>query len=99
VLWAGIEPSRALLGLQAAIEGAVQRVGLAPSDKPFHPHVTLARLKAPPRGEVERALEALKRLSFEPFRVRSFRLYSSVLSDSGAVHEVEREIALEASAG
>jgi 2'-5' RNA ligase len=96
VLWAGIEPSRALLELQASIEGAVQLAGLAREEKPFHPHVTLARLKGPARSEVERALETLSRFSAAPFAVTAFRLYSSVLSDSGATHAVERELALTA---
>jgi 2'-5' RNA ligase len=94
VLWAGVDASPALLQLRAAIEEAVQRVGLPAEEKPFHPHVTLARLKGPRRSEVERSLAALARFTAAPFMVRNFRLYSSVLSESGAVHKVERELPL-----
>jgi 2'-5' RNA ligase len=61
--------------------------------------VTLARLKGPSRQDVERALSTLADFSAEPFTVSAYRLYSSVLSDEGAAHKVERELALGAPAG
>ena len=44
-LYAGIEPNRQLVGLQADSERRLRRLGLAPEQRKFVPHVTLARLR------------------------------------------------------
>src|SRR6476646_6480981 len=41
---AAVEPSRALIELQAEKERLMQRLGLVPEGRKFTPHVTLARL-------------------------------------------------------
>ena len=61
-------PNDALLHLQRKIETALQRIGLEPSGRKFSPHITLARLKATPRGRVmdfltDHALYRERRLS------------------------------------
>jgi len=46
VIWAGVETlSGTLLEVQAAVEAAARAIGLPPDDKPFHPHITLARIR------------------------------------------------------
>ena len=50
ILGLGFAPSadlQALEALAAAVEAAVRRSGAPPEDRPFHPHVTLARLREP----------------------------------------------------
>jgi RNA 2',3'-cyclic 3'-phosphodiesterase len=48
VLWLGVSEGDALLAQLAASVGALlARVGYPPEDRPYHAHVTLARLKAP----------------------------------------------------
>jgi 2'-5' RNA ligase len=44
VVWAGIGASRALVALQRDIDDVCAALGLAREDRPFHPHVTLARI-------------------------------------------------------
>lgn len=46
VVWAGVENSPALNGLQGAVAGAVRDAGLPVDDRPFHAHLTLARVKS-----------------------------------------------------
>jgi 2'-5' RNA ligase len=50
VLWVGVRPNAALTALQAKVESAVRRAGLALEGRRFHPHVTLARFADGPRG-------------------------------------------------
>jgi 2'-5' RNA ligase len=51
VLFAEVEPSRALLHLQANVAAAMARCGFttetsqAPEGRPYHPHITLARFR------------------------------------------------------
>lgn len=47
VLWAGVEASPALDSLFAGVEAALRPLGIEPDTRPFHPHVTLGRNKAP----------------------------------------------------
>src|SRR5690606_558822 len=48
VLWMGLRAGEGPLGdLAAAVEVAVRRAGIAPEDRPFSPHLTLARLRSP----------------------------------------------------
>jgi RNA 2',3'-cyclic 3'-phosphodiesterase len=90
VLWIGMEESQPLLSLQRRIEEAVVAAGVVPEERPFSPHLTLARLKEPSRGDVERFLRQNESFAAPPFAVREFHLYSSRLSPKGAIHTRER---------
>lgn len=100
VLGLGFAPSPgldAVRSLAAAAEREARRLGLEREDRPYHPHVTLARLKAKwPREAVERfrdsAAESAERLPAWP--IRSCVLYASRLDPRGAVHTPLREWAL-----
>jgi 2'-5' RNA ligase len=87
------EASAALLGLVAgAAERAAREIGCEPVTRPFRPHVTFARLRAPwPRAAVEEATSAIRAWAFPPWRVASLVLYRSRLDPAGAVHEPLRE--------
>lgn len=48
VLWIGLDRGAALLaGLAGAVDEIVAPLGLPPDERPFHPHLTLARWRAP----------------------------------------------------
>ncbi len=89
VLWVGLAAPPELFALQGALEAAVRDLGRPPEGKPFHPHLTLARLKFPATREVEAFLARHRDLSLAPFEVREFHLYSSRLSPNGAEHRKE----------
>jgi RNA 2',3'-cyclic 3'-phosphodiesterase len=93
-LWGGVRASDALLHLQRKIETAIQRVGLPAETRKFTPHVTLARLKASPRGRVMDYLTDHALYASPPFEVREFLLYSSTLTSGGSIYTPEREYAL-----
>jgi 2'-5' RNA ligase len=93
-LWAGVRANEALMHLQRKIETAIQRIGLAADSRKFTPHVTLARLKAAPRGRVMDYLTDHALYASPPFEVREFLLYSSTLTSEGSIYTPEREYAL-----
>jgi 2'-5' RNA ligase len=90
VVWVGVEKNKELIQLRNRIESGLTRIGLEPEGRKFAPHITLARLKNTPASRVGRFLEEYSLLYAPPFRVREFRLYSSVLSERGAKHFVEQ---------
>ncbi len=89
VLWIGVGASSALAQLQAKIESALVRTGLAPEGRKFHPHVTLARLRATPADRLAPILADLGALRLGPFTVEHFTLFSSMLGKDGAVYTPE----------
>jgi len=93
-LWAGVAANESLIHLQRKIETALQRLGLAAEERKFMPHVTLARLKASPRGRVMDFVVARALYESTPFRVDAFGLYSSHLSANGSLYRLERNYPL-----
>ncbi|MCX7799297.1 MAG: RNA 2',3'-cyclic phosphodiesterase [Fimbriimonadales bacterium] len=77
--------SRPLVALAQGVEAAARAIGLAPEDRRFRGHVTLARVEGPfPPAVLERAFE-------DRWRVRSCRLMRSDLRPSGATHTLLEE--------
>jgi 2'-5' RNA ligase len=95
VLGVGFAPGpglSSLARLAAKAEEAAVRIGVAPDGRPFHPHVTLARLRDPwPAGAVGAFRSEADRWVFPVWHVRSCVLYRSRLDPSGAVNTPLRE--------
>jgi 2'-5' RNA ligase len=88
VFWAGIE-SKELLELQKQVSSFLNYR----EDRPFHPHVTLARIRSQHNSDKLVALSKSP-ADFGPFQVNSFYLMKSELSSKGAVHSIVAEFAL-----
>ncbi|MEP6994993.1 MAG: RNA 2',3'-cyclic phosphodiesterase [Acidobacteriota bacterium] len=74
---------------------ASRRVGKATESRPFHPHVTLARIRKPwPAADVESFRSAAERWEFPQWPVRSLVIFESRLEPSGAIHAPLREWAM-----
>jgi len=85
VLWAGLEPPAGLIDLARRVEAALERLGFAPEDRPFHPHLTLARFRAPHADRaLAAALEKTDSACLGAFEVREFFLFESRLLTGGA---------------
>ncbi|PJF22557.1 MAG: RNA 2',3'-cyclic phosphodiesterase [Phototrophicales bacterium] len=85
VLWVGISKSPELFTLQKKVEAALATLGILPEDRPFSPHLTLARFKTQkPLMEVERLLTRHADFQLPPFRVTHFQLIQSQLTPQGA---------------
>ena len=93
-LWAGVERNEELQRLQAKVEKACQRVGLAPETRRFHPHVTLARCKSTNLARVAHFIEDHSAFAAPAFQADSFVLYSSTLGRTGSVYSPEVEYPL-----
>jgi 2'-5' RNA ligase len=93
-LWAGIRANDSLMHLQKKVETALQRIGLAPEPRKFSPHVTLARLKSPPREKVVQFLSHHALFASGSVRVDRFVLFSSHPGSNGSVYHPEREYPL-----
>lgn len=91
VLWAGIEAPVVLQTLHQAIAAALRPTGYIPEDRPFSPHITLARFKPPVRRTVLKDFFE-DHADFETpwFPASAFVLYRSELRRSGAIYHRER---------
>lgn len=72
----------------------VGAVGLSPEARPFHPHVTVARLKTRLSPALAARLGTVPPVVAPVHHVHSFELMESRLSRSGAQYSVVKEFAL-----
>ncbi len=90
VLGVGFEPTPAVEEVSRLAKEADTRarsLGLQEERRPFHPHVTLARLRYPwPPGAVENFRSVVEAWSFPPWHARLCVFYESRLLREGAVH-------------
>ena len=86
VLWVGLEPEPLLNSLASLVREAVLASNIPQEERPFSPHITLARLKFPAPREVGVFLDQPKKQEFPPVSVREFILFQSLLTSQGAVH-------------
>jgi len=85
VFWAGMESSPNLKSLAQDVDRAVHQLGFPLEDRPFAPHLTLARFNLPgmPAMLSTAAKENATR-SFGSFTAREFHLIESKLKPTGA---------------
>ncbi len=86
VLWVGLEPEPRLNLLAAKIRTAVLNCGIPQEERPFSPHITLARLKLPSSRESGVFLDQQAKKILPPLSVQEFTLFQSRLTPQGAVH-------------
>jgi len=86
VLWVGVDQGGAeLTSLAGQVEEIVTGIGLDPEERPFHPHLTLSRIRPP--ENVTALLAAGEGLS-GGWRADRLTVYSSTLGAGGARYEV-----------
>lgn len=90
VIWVGVEGPDELMNLQRRIDVETTRLGYAPSQRDFSPHLTFGRISrnAAP-GQVRKISELLRKhkLGFlGAARITQVNLYKSVLGPDGAVY-------------
>ena len=85
VLWAGVEAPPGLAELAASVEAAMETLGFPREDRPFRPHLTLARFKeSRPQPGLEKALGEFGETFLGAFEPTEFLLFESRLSPRGA---------------
>jgi 2'-5' RNA ligase len=89
-VWAGVAPHAPIRALHRKVDTALARVGIAPDERAYLPHITLARLKRG-SGPVGNLLESAGGLGSPAFAVDHFALFESDLTAEAAVYSmVER---------
>jgi len=96
VFFADVAVSPQLAGLQRKVVAATDRCGFIAETRPYHPHITLARLKGGVRGAALRELRAKlpERQRFSAFTANEFLLYESFLGPGGSRYEVRERFCL-----
>jgi 2'-5' RNA ligase len=101
VIWMGIDDdSGALLRLHSALRLTLEQRGFAGEDRPFAPHFTLARVKAPLTPEEQHRLHNLLAgaqpdlVPHASYLVQHIQLMKSELSRSGAKYNMLRSYTL-----
>lgn len=94
VLWIGLrEPLELVRKLHQNMENTLSGAGFPRDGRPFHPHVTVGRVKSRvAQGWGETYASAISGVTFDTVYVTSYRLYESRLSPSGANYQVLREV-------
>ena len=96
VIWIGLVDEREVLtSLQKQIETQLEKVGFQPENRPFHPHLTLGRMKLS-RGKEDLVgrMERHREEEFGDFQVERVVLFKSDLKPSGPIYTPLRELRL-----
>lgn len=102
VLWVGVlEPSATLIDMHACLESGFESIGFKREVRPFHPHLTIGRVKRNvERSDINHLSETLAMSeigSLGRFQVEEIYLIRSELKPTGAVYSKLAAIGLERS--
>jgi RNA 2',3'-cyclic 3'-phosphodiesterase len=88
IIWAGLRGAVDVLEeLKRALDESLASVGFAPETRPFHPHLTIGRVKllnGDDRRHLAATLPAWREADFGPWTVERVDLMQSVLLPAGA---------------
>ena len=85
VIWAGLTNTDACIRMKATLESRLAEFGIAPEERSFRPHLTLARIKTRPPQELFQFLVDGESTRFGREHVRSIDLLKSELKPGGPV--------------
>lgn len=95
VLWVGVEAGEALRSLRDGVEAVVRGLGFPEEERPFSPHLTLARAGAGGSlAGVRPRLAGVRDRVWGRWEVRGFTLFRSELRPAGAIHSPLAEFSL-----
>ncbi len=90
IVWAGLSGGHPhLQRLHQQVSDAVRRAGLDSDPAPFHPHVTIGRVRSATRHALQPFLERHATTEFGTWTVSGVVLFRSVLSAQGPSYTVE----------
>jgi 2'-5' RNA ligase len=96
IAWIGVRPNADLIQLHSAIAEALIPEGYQPEERPFTPHITLARTnRGAATGMVKRHLKANADFQLADQPVTTFGLYSSTFDGERYVYRCEEQYALQ----
>lgn len=87
VIWAGLASGREALGMvEEEVTARLKGVGVPPEDRPYSPHLTLARVKEPAGLKAAPLLEGIAPGLLGSVRVGACTLFESRLSPKGPTY-------------
>jgi RNA 2',3'-cyclic 3'-phosphodiesterase len=95
IVWCGISDQTGQLErLQQKVEMTCSRVGFTPEERPYHPHLTLGRVRG--KRNLQSLLDCIKiGMDLECFSpIDHYNVYKSTLTADGAIHGVLKRIDL-----
>jgi 2'-5' RNA ligase len=94
VFFAGVKVSLELAALQNVVVSATSECGFVPEDRPYHPHITLARNRGREDGIRRLKPHAGAAPTFAAFVASEFLLYESFPEPGGSRYEVRARFRL-----
>jgi 2'-5' RNA ligase len=96
VIWMGlVDGKEVLISLQKILETEFEKIGFEQEERPFHPHLTLGRMKSNRgRDELAERMEKYREEEFGDFLVEKVILFKSDLRPSGPIYTPLRELIL-----
>jgi 2'-5' RNA ligase len=96
VIWMGlVDGKEVLVSFQKQMESQLEKIGFQPDDRPFHPHLTLGRMKSSQgREDLAGRMEKHKEEEFGDFPVERVVLFKSDLRPTGPIYTPLRELRL-----
>jgi len=88
IIWAGFEKSEELTKLASSIQEGLRDIGVELEERPFNPHLTLARIKHLSDKEAfERLISQYQNTDIQVVPVNEVILYESILKPTGPVYK------------
>ena len=94
VVWAGVKPQEPIIALANEIDQRLGPLGFPRESRPYHPHVTLARVQGRPPEELLQILHSQGAKDYSRQQATSLVLYRSLLKSSGAAHQKIHEVSM-----
>jgi len=96
VIWMGLTNGKEnIISLQQRLEVLLEKIGFQTEDRPFHPHLTLGRVKSSRgREELVGRMEKYREGEFGDFQVETVILFKSDLRPSGPIYTPLKELRL-----
>lgn len=92
ILWAGVHGGEPLNQLAQQTEARLEALGIQKEDRPFSPHLTLARIKNPvPLRRLRRKVQELQPAALGKFAVAQFALFRSEPGSNSSIYRKLRE--------
>jgi RNA 2',3'-cyclic 3'-phosphodiesterase len=88
VVWAGLEGAETLAAIAADLESGLEEFGFARENRPFVPHLTLARVKARPPESLRPLLSRHAKTEFGTATIDQVELIRSELGPEGPKYTV-----------
>jgi 2'-5' RNA ligase len=96
VIWVGLhDEKKILISFQSQLDGELQKIGFQSENRPFHPHLTLGRMRSNRgRDELVKEMEKYREEEFGSFQAERVVLFKSDLRPEGAIYTRLKETRL-----